>query len=167
MLKNTIKAALLYPAIVVVLMIGVVFIMMTVVIPQLTGLYTSLGVDLPFATKIVVVLSDFMVTFWPFIIVATILSLFLFRRWHKTEPGKLIMDNITLKTPVFGPLIRKLLLTEFSRTLSLLIGSGTLVVDSLVQTAETLGNIHYRNAVVDVAKKVENGRNIGDAISTY
>ena len=166
-LKNTIRGALMYPSIVIVLMIGVVFIMMTVVIPQLSGLYKSLGVQLPFTTKIVVALSKFMVSFWPFIIVGLILGIFLFRRWHKTEPGKLIMDNFMLKIPVFGSLFKKLLLTEFSRTLSLLIGSGTLVVDSLMQTSDTLGNIHYKNAVVDVAKRVENGVTIGDAISVY
>ncbi len=166
-LKNTIRGALMYPGIVIVLMIGVVFIMMTVVIPQLSGLYKSLGVQLPFTTKIVVALSEFVVSFWPFIIVGLFLGIFLFRRWHKTEPGKLIMDNFMLKIPIFGPLSKKLLLTEFSRTLSLLIGSGTLVVDSLVQTSDTIGNIHYRNAVVDVAKRVENGITIGDALSSY
>lgn len=166
-LKNTIRGALMYPAIIIVLMIIVVFIMMTVVIPQLSGLYESLNVQLPFATKIVIGLSDFTVAFWPFIIVGLVLGLFLFRRWHRTEPGKLIMDNFILKIPVFGTLFRKLLLTEFTRTLSLLIGSGSLVVNSLVQTSDTLGNIHYRNAVVDVAKRVENGVGIGDALSNY
>lgn len=166
-LRNTIRGALMYPAIVIVLMIGVVGILMVVVIPQLSGLYKSLNVSLPFATKVVVGLSDFTVKFWPFIIVGLVLGIFLFRRWHHTEPGKLVMDNLVLKIPVFGPLVKELLLTEFSRTLSLLIGSGTLVVDSLVQTADTLGNIHYRNAVIDVAKRVENGVTIGDALLTY
>lgn len=166
-LRNTIRGALMYPAIVIVLMIVVVFVMMTVVIPQLSGLYKSLGVQLPIATKIVVGLSDFTVSFWPFIIVGLVLGIFLFRRWHKTEPGKLVMDNFMLKIPVFGSLSKKLLLTEFSRTLSLLIGSGSLIVNSLVQVSDTLSNIHYRNAVIDVAKRVENGVTIGDALSTY
>ena len=166
-LRNTIKAALTYPVIVITLMIGVVFVMMTVVIPQLTTLYESLDVELPLPTKIVIGLSSFMVTFWPFIIVGVCLSIFLFHRWHKTEVGMMIMDNFTLKIPIFGNLIRKVLLTEFARTLSLLIGSGTLVVDALMQTSNTLGNIHYKNAVEDVAKKVENGITIGDGLSTY
>ena len=77
-LRNTIKAALTYPVIVITLMIGVVFVMMTVVIPQLTTLYESLDVELPLPTKIVIGLSSFMVTFWPFIIVGVCLSIFLF-----------------------------------------------------------------------------------------
>lgn len=166
-LRATIKAALTYPAIVVVLMVIVVFIMMTVVIPQLLGLYKSLNVTLPFTTQIVIAISNFTVIFWPFILGGLILGVFLLRRWRKTETGQLIIDNFLLKLPIFGNLTKKIILTEFSRTLSLLIGSGTLVVDSLMQTSNTLGNIHYKNAVEEVAKKVENGVTIGDAISSY
>ncbi|OGH23663.1 MAG: hypothetical protein A2958_02720 [Candidatus Levybacteria bacterium RIFCSPLOWO2_01_FULL_38_13] len=166
-LENTIKGALLYPLIIIILMIAVVFIMMTVVIPQLSAVYKSLDVKLPLPTQIVIAFSNFFLIFWPFLIGIFIISIFIFRRWHKTEAGKLVIDNLLLKIPVFGNLIAKIILTEFSRTLSLLIGSGTLVVDSLMQTSDTLGNIHYKNAVVDIAKKVENGVGIGDAISSY
>jgi len=166
-LKSTIKAALTYPAIVVSLMAVVVFIMMTTVIPQLANLYKGLNVELPLPTKIIISISGFFVVFWPLIIGLFFLSIFLYRRWYKTEAGRLIIDNLTLKIPVFGNLIKKVILTELSRTLSVLVGSGSLVVDSLIQTSETLGNIHYKNALRDVAKKVENGVAIGDAMSSY
>src|SRR3989344_5404503 len=166
-LKGTIKSALTYPAIVVSLMVVVVFVMMIFVIPQLAALYKGLGVELPLPTKIIISVSGFFVVFWPITIALVILLIFLYRRWYKTEAGRLIIDNLKLKVPVFGNLIRKVILTEFSRTLSVLVGSGSLVVDSLIQTSETLGNIHYKNAVVDVAKKVENGVAIGDAMSSY
>lgn len=166
-LKGTIRAALAYPAIVVSLMVVVVFIMMTVVIPQLANLYKGLSVELPLSTKIIISISGFFVAFWPLIIGLVVLSIFLYRRWYKTEPGRLIIDNFKLKLPIFGNLIKKVILTELSRTLSVLVGSGNLVVDSLIQTSETLGNVHYKNAVSDVAKKVENGVAIGDAMSSY
>ena len=166
-LKNNIKAALFYPAIVVALMGVVVFIMMTFVIPQLANLYKSLSVELPLPTQIIISISGFFVVFWPLIIGLVVLSMFLYRRWYKTEAGRLIIDNFMLKIPIFGNLIKKAILTELSRTLGVLIGSGSLIVDSLIQTSETIGNIHYRNAVADVAKKVENGVTIGDAMSSY
>ncbi len=166
-LKGTIKAALTYPAIVVSLMVVVVFIMMTFVIPQLANLYKGLNVDLPLPTKIIISISGFFVGFWPLAIGLTVLSIFLYRRWYKTEAGRLIIDNFILKIPVFGNLIKKVTLTEMARTLGVLIGSGSLVVDSLIQTSETLGNIHYKNAVKDVARKVENGITIGDAMSSH
>jgi len=166
-LRNTIRSALTYPTIVVILMFVVVFIMMTVVIPQLSGLYENLNVELPLPTKIIMKLSDFMTVSWPLIIVIVGLAVFLFRRWHKTDAGKLVIDNLILKAPIFGNLSKKVILTEFSRTFSLLVGSGTLVVDSLMQTADTLGNIHYKNAIIVIAKKVENGVSVGDALSSY
>ena len=166
-LKSTIKAALFYPAIVVTLMVVVVFIMMTFVIPQLANLYKGLNVDLPLPTKVIISISAFFVVFWPLIIGLIILSIFLYRRWYKTETGRLIIDDFILKLPIFGNLIKKVLLTELSRTLGVLVGSGSLVVDSLIQTSGTLGNIHYKNAILDVAKKVENGVTIGDAMSSY
>lgn len=166
-LKATVKAALTYPVIVVGLMVVVIFIMMIFVIPQLNSLYVSLNVSLPFSTQIIVGLSNFIVNFWPLVIVGTVLGIFLFKRWHKTEAGKLLIDNLIFKIPVFGNLSKKIILTEFARTLSLLIGAGTLVVDALMETADTLGNVHYKNAVEDVAKKVENGITIGDAIGAY
>lgn len=166
-LKATIKGALLYPAIIVLMMIGVVAIMMIVVIPQLNNLYKSLNVDLPLPTKIVIGMSNFTITFWPIIIGITGLSFFLYKRWYKTETGKLVIDNLFLKLPIFGNLIVKATLAEASRTLGLLVGSGSLVVDSLLQTADTIGNIYYKNALKDVAKRVENGIKIGDAMEAY
>ncbi|MCL6096661.1 MAG: type II secretion system F family protein, partial [Patescibacteria group bacterium] len=166
-LKATIKAALTYPAIVVILMVIVVFIMMIYVIPQLSNLYKSLNVPLPLPTQIIIGISGFVTVLWPVIIGFGVLLVFLYRRWHKTEAGQLLIDNLLLKIPIFGNLFKKVILTEFSRTLSLLIGNGILVVESLLQSADTMGNIHYKNAVLDVAKKVENGVKIGDAITTY
>src|SRR3989338_6304970 len=138
-LKNNIKAALFYSAIVVALMGVVVFLMMTFVIPQLANLYKSLSVELPLPTQIIISISGFFVVFWPLIIGLVVLSMFLYRRWYKTEAGRLIIDNFMLKIPIFGNLIKKAILTELSRTLGVLIGSGSLIVDSLIQTSETIG----------------------------
>ena len=90
-----------------------------------------------------------------------------YRRWHKTEEGQLIVDDLLLKIPLFGNLIKKKILTEFARTFGLLIGSGTLVVESLEQTADIAGNVHYKNAILDVSKRVEKGIPIADALSMY
>lgn len=166
-LKSTIKAALVYPTIIVLMMIAVVIIMMTVVIPQLKNLYVSLNVSLPLPTQIVITMSNFTLDFWPLFLGLLALGIFLYNRWNKTETGRLVIDNFMLKLPIFGNLIIKVTLAEASRTLGLLIGSGSLVVDSLIQTSDTIGNIYYKNAMKDVAKKVENGIKIGDAMEAY
>lgn len=166
-LKATVKSALLYPAIVVVLMVFVMLIMMIFVIPQLSILYKNLDVPLPLPTKIVVGLSNFIGTFWPLVLVLVGVLIFLYKRWRKTEQGQIIMDNVILRLPVFGKLIAQTILSEFSRTLGLLIGTGTLVVESLLEIADTTGNIHYKNAIKGVSKQVEKGVSVGDAMSSY
>lgn len=166
-LKGTIKSALMYPIIVIVLMVVVMFVMMIFVIPQLTVLYKNLNVPLPLPTQIVVGFSNFVQTFWPIVLIVLVVSVTLFRRWRKTMEGQLIIDSLILKLPVFGKLIEQTILAEFSRTFGLLVGTGTLVVDSLLETADTAGNIHYRNAIKDVSRQVEKGVTIGDAMSVY
>lgn len=166
-LKDTIRGALAYPVIVVVIMIIVVFIMMIFVIPQLSDLYESLDVDLPLITQILVGVSKFTVTFWPVVIGIIGVAVFLFRRWHRTLEGELSIDGLLLKLPIFGRLIKESILVEFSRTLGAMLASGTLVVESLVEVSDITGNILYKNAIVDVAKRVEKGITMGDAMSRY
>ncbi len=166
-LKSTIKGALMYPIIVVVLMVVVVVVMMIFVIPQLTTLYKNLDVELPLPTQIVMTISDITIKFWPIVLGIGVLLFFLYKRWSKTEDGRLIVDNFKLKMPIFGKLIKQTTLAEFSRTFGLLVGTGTLVVEALVETADTAGNIYYKNAIKDVAKQVEKGVSIGDAMAYY
>jgi type II secretory pathway component PulF len=166
-LKSTIRSALMYPIIVIILMIVVIFIMMIFVIPQLTVLYANLNVPLPLPTQIIVSFSHFIVIFWPVVIAIVVGTIFLYRRWHATLGGRMVIDDLLLKLPIFGKLIQETTLAEFSRTFGLLVGTGTLVVDALFQTADTLGNIHYKNAVKEIAKQVEKGITIGDAMSLY
>lgn len=165
-LKSTIKSALLYPAIVLILMGLVVAVMMIFVIPQLSTLYSSLNISLPLPTRILVGMSKFTISFWPIVVGFWVLVIFAYKRWHKTENGQYTVDKFILKIPIFGNLISKSILTEFSRTLGLLLGSGTLVVESLSETADIAGNVHYRDAILDISKRVEKGLTIGDAMSS-
>ena len=166
-LKSTVKGALMYPAIVIILMVVVMAIMMIFVIPQLTVLYTNLNVDLPLPTKIVVGLSNFMIATWPLLLLVGTVIFIGFKRWARTPDGKLIIDTTVLKLPVFGKLITQTILAEFSRTFGLLVGTGTLVVEALTETADTTGNVLFKNAIVDVSKQVEKGVTVGDAMAYY
>lgn len=164
-LKGTIRSALLYPAIVVSLMVVVVIIMMIFVIPQLTALYQNINIPLPLPTQIIVGLSNSVILFWPFILAFLAISFFYYKRWHKTEAGKLAVDALLLRLPIFGKLIKESLLTEFTRTFGLLVGTGSLVVDSLLKSADTVSNVLYKKAIMDVSRRVEKGVSIGDAFS--
>lgn len=166
-LRRTIKGALLYPVIVVILMVVVVFIMMIFVIPEVSSLYTGFNVELPLPTKIVISLSHFTTTFYPLILISTGLLTFAFYRWHRTTGGKIIMDNFFLKVPIFGKIIQEKTIAETARTLGLLIGTGTLVVKALEQTAAIAGNFQYTTAYRDVSGLVEKGVAMGEAMTSY
>jgi type IV pilus assembly protein PilC len=166
-LKSEVKGALIYPIIVITMMILVVFVVMIFVIPQLSTLYESMGANLPLPTRILMTISNFFVSFWYIILGFMVLTVFAFGRWHKAVEGKLVIDSMILKIPVFGNLIEKTILTEFSRTLGALLATGALIVDALKKIAKIPGNIHYENAIDDIAKRVEKGASIGDAMSLY
>ena len=166
-LKGTVKSALMYPAIVIIMMAGVMVVMMVFVLPQLTVLYKNLGVGLPLPTQIVIGFSNIVVTFWPIILGGFALFMVFYSKWSKTTDGRLVIDSLILKLPIFGKLIEQSILAEFARTLGLLVGTGTLVVDALLETAETTGNINYKNAITAVSKQVEKGVSVGDALAYY
>lgn len=165
-LKATIKSALLYPAIVIAGMLVVTIIMMLFVIPQIGALYKDLDVELPLPTRIVIFMSDSFVWGWPLIPVVVFGIPISLRFWHKSESGRRVLDKLVLKLPVFGSLIQKGIIAEFTRTMGVLIGSGTLVVDALRQASAATGNIYYQEAIIEVSRRVEKGVSMGDAMST-
>ncbi len=166
-LSGTIRSALAYPVIVIILMVVVMVVMMVFVMPQLSVLYQNLNIPLPFTTQVVMGISNFVITFWPLVLGMVVAAVFALQRWQKTESGRLILDGLQLKLPVFGNLIRKTVMAEFARTFGLLVGAGTLVVQSLNESADTAGNVIYKSAIKEVAKRVEKGVSIGDAMSAF
>ncbi|HVF69967.1 MAG TPA: type II secretion system F family protein [Xanthomonadales bacterium] len=164
-LERTIRSAILYPAVVIIIMVLVMIIMLIFVFPQLTSLYESINIPLPFSTKIVLGISGLLIHAWYLLIAAAIGGIYLFRRFYRQELGRRIVDGVVLKVPVFGKLLSQTMMAEFSRTLGLLIGAGSLVVDSLVKSSEVVGNILYKDAIVLLSKRVEKGITIGDAMS--
>jgi type IV pilus assembly protein PilC len=166
-LKNTVKGALMYPIIVISMMVIVVFIMMIFVIPQISTLYTSMSVSLPLPTLILISVSNFFVSFWYIVILTIAAAIIGFQRWYKTTAGRLTIDSVELKIPIFGSLIKKTILTEFARTLGTLLASGTLVVQALKKVSDISGNINFKNAIIDISKRVEKGASIGDAMSLH
>ncbi|MDP2638089.1 MAG: type II secretion system F family protein [Candidatus Levybacteria bacterium] len=166
-LKSTVKSALTYPIIVVAIMVVVASIMLIFVIPQISALYKSLNVSLPLPTLILIQMSNFLVTFWFIPLVLSIALVFGYKRWYKTVEGRLTIDSIMLKVPIFGNLTKRTILAELSRTLGILLSSGTLVVEALNKTSNITGNVNYKNAIDDITKRVEKGVSIGDAMSLH
>lgn len=161
------KGALIYPVIVVIAMIVVAFIMMIFVIPQMMSLYEDFDAELPLPTKLLMAVSGFMVRFWWAVIGGVAIGIVAFRKWVSTTAGRLAWDQIILRLPLFGPLIVKVTLTEFTRTMSLLLTSGVSLLQALEIVMDAVPNVVYQNALTESAKMVEKGVSLSQAISRF
>ena len=163
--KSKTKGALIYPAIVMTGMILVAFVMMVFVIPKLTVMYEDFGADLPFTTQLLISTSSFMSSFWYIFVILAVGGFYGLAAWRKTATGRYKIDEYLLKMPVFGNLRKKTILAEFSRTLSLLIGAGVTILDSLEITADAVGNLVYDKALKKVSSQVEKGMPLADTLT--
>ncbi len=164
-LQRTIKSALMYPTIVIIVMILVTVIMMIFVLPQLTSLYTASNLPLPLSTQIIINISSLIGKIWYLLLIGIAVGVYYFRKWYKTDSGRRIIDGLILKIPIFGRLIMQTMMAEFTRTLGLMIGAGSLVVDSLTKSSEVVGNILYKDAIVLISERVEKGITMGNAMA--
>lgn len=162
--KSKLKGALVYPVIVIVGMILVMFIMVTFVLPKLLGLYKDFNVELPFSTKILIAISSFSTKFWPLIVVLTISGSYFIKKYLSTKAGKKSFDKFTLKLPVFGRIISISAVVESTRTLAILISSGISILEALSIVVDATENTVYQQAFLEVSHKVEKGISLGAAL---
>lgn len=162
--KKKVRSALFYPAIIISGVLIVIALMNIFVIPQLGDLYESLDLELPLTTQIVVTSSNLTRTLLPFIILGLIAGFFFLRKYIKTEAGIKIVDKIKLKAPVFGDIIRLSSFDEISRTLSLLVTSGSSLISAIKISADVSGNYYYKSALLNAANLVEKGAGLSVAL---
>lgn len=165
--KSKTKGAMIYPIIVLLAMVVVAFVMMIFVIPKLTEMYNDFDAELPLPTRMLMGLSAIVSRFWYVFIGATVLGVFGFRKWYATPEGEEAVDALILKIPIFGVLRQKIILTEFARTMSLLLGAGISLLQALEIVTEGINNVIYRNALKEVVSKVEKGVALSTALGQY
>jgi type IV pilus assembly protein PilC len=164
-LKSQVKSALIYPASVITIAIGVVWVILRFVIPTFTQLFAGLGGELPWITRVVVGTSNFIGRFSPWIIIGGIFVGIFLGRWHKTARGRRVIDGLMLKIPIIGMLLRKIAVARFCRTLATLTSSGVPILDGLEITAKTSGNAIIEDAVMAVRKSVEEGKTVSEPLA--
>lgn len=166
-LQSKIKGALMYPAVIILAMTGIGVMMLILVVPQLAKTFAELNIELPFTTKLVIGLADFLVQKWYFLPFIIIIFAVLLRRISQTKAGKKIINALFLKIPVVSSLIKKSNSAYMLRNLSSLIAAGVPIVKSLEITANTLGNIYFKNALQKAAEKVGTGAKLSEALEPY
>jgi type IV pilus assembly protein PilC len=160
-LKTDVKSALIYPVAVVVISIIVISVIMIVVIPAFKNIFEGLlgpGERLPWLTEVVVALSHFMATYWWLIGLFWAIVVVAIKMYYRTESGHRNIDMLLLKLPVFGPILKKIAVARFSRTLSTLLSSGVPILESLDITARTAGNVIVGEAILKVRAAIEQGQ---------
>lgn len=155
--RGKVKGALVYPAIVVIGMIGVSLVMVVFVIPRLTDLYSQFGTDLPLSTRLLTGFSDFIIQFWYVIVGILAIVVWSFLLWSKTRAGKIKIAQIMFKTPIIGDLNKQIILTELTRTLSLMVASGVPILEGIAVSADVITNIIISDALKDVGRQIEKG----------
>jgi type IV pilus assembly protein PilC len=163
-LKGQVKSAMIYPVAVIVIAALVVGVILWKVIPTFANLFAGLGAELPLPTRIVIAMSNGLVRFMPFILVGIGASIFAFRSYYASPSGRKVIDAGTLKMPVLGPLMRKIAVARFCRTLSTLLASGVSILEALDITARTAGNAIVEEAIMTTRKSIERGETIAQPL---
>jgi type IV pilus assembly protein PilC len=159
-LSQQVKAALIYPVAVIIIACIVVAVILLKVIPTFAALFTSLGAELPFPTRVVIAASNFLARYFIFFIIGIAAAIFAFRRYYATYRGRRVVDGFILKVPILGLIMRKIAVARFCRTLATLTSSGVPILEALDITARTSGNAIIEDAIQDVRKSVEGGKTI-------
>lgn len=155
--RGKVIGALIYPVIVVAGMIVVMTIMMLFVIPRLSQIYQDFQAQLPTATRILIGVSSAFVRFWWLVFGFVALGVWGYSLFRKTAYGRRKIDELILRIPIFGPLRRQIMLTEFTRTLGLLVSAGVLILESLQAVSKVSGSEVLTEAVVSASRDVEKG----------
>jgi len=148
---------MIYPAIILIVIVAVIVLMMLVLVPSMADMYKDFGSELPFATRFLMSMSDFFINYW-WVILSVILVLVVGFKYYKDTPkGKRNIDKLLLKVPSLGTILSKIQLSQFTRILSLLLGSGVPIIKAIDLTASSLGNLMFRETLEEAKNEVEKG----------
>jgi type IV pilus assembly protein PilC len=163
-LKTAVKSALIYPVSVITIASLIVGALLKWVVPIFANMFASMQVALPLPTAIVIGVSRFVGRFWWLFIIGVVVIALLIRQIRRDPRGRYAFDKFLLNLWILGPVLRKIAVARFTRTLGTLITSGVPILEGLAITARTSGNAVLEDALMKVRKAVEEGRTIVDPL---
>jgi len=164
-LKKKVKGALTYPVIVVAIAVIVVAVILIWVIPVFSQLFRDAGVKLPGMTLFVMNMSDFAKSYFHWMLAGLFILFYGLRRFRRTTRGRNFFDQLLLRLPVFGILLRKIAVARFTRTLSTMLSSGVPILDGLEVVAATAGNSVVEKAIREARLSISEGRPVADPLA--
>jgi MSHA biogenesis protein MshG len=159
-MQEQVKSALRYPSFVIAAM-GVAMIVVNIfVIPAFAKVFKGFGAELPLMTRVLIGFSDFMLNWWPALLLGIVGAFFGFKSWLKTTRGRYTWDRIKLKIPIAGKIVRKATLARFAASFALASRSGVPIIQALTNVAETVNNAYISDKVEKMRDGVERGESI-------
>lgn len=166
-LRSKIIGAMTYPAFIFSALVVVGFLMFLFVLPPLVGVLQESQVELPITTRILIGVTGILQSYW-WLILGLMIGAGVGIRWYKnTAGGAYVLDLIKIKAPVFGALFKKIYMARFARNLSTLIAGGIPIVKALESVADIVGNVIYRDIILEAANQVRNGKSIASALTSH
>ena len=159
-LMRKVKGAMVYPGVIMSVAAIAIAILLVFVIPVFQTMFSSVNMELPLPTRVVIMLSDLLIGYWWAMLLAIGAVFFAIRRYYGTLSGRKTIDSLLLKSPVLGDMLRKSAVSRFTRTLGTLISSGVSILEGLEITAKTAGNMVIHDAVMASRHSIAGGETI-------
>jgi type IV pilus assembly protein PilC len=166
-LTSKTRSALIYPAFVIVVFIAVMLLMFTMVIPNLSQLLVESGQEIPFYTRIVIGISNFLINYGVFIAIAFILGIVYVLWFRRNDSGKEYIDRLKLSIPVLGDLYKKVYLSRISDNLNTMLSSGISIIRSIEITSEVVNNYVYKGILNETKEDVKSGSSLSNALNKH
>jgi type IV pilus assembly protein PilC len=164
-LKSKVKGAMVYPSVVLIVAVGVTVVLLLFVTPTFEKMFKDFGGAMPMPTQIVIDISRWLQHYIGYLIGTIIAAVIAFRAWVNWPRGRVQWDSFAIRTPIFGPLIRKVAVARFTRTLGTMISSGVPILDALEVVAKTAGNAVVEKAIRYTKEKIAEGKTIVQPLS--
>jgi type IV pilus assembly protein PilC len=162
--RGKVRSAMTYPAIMLVMAIGVSIFLLTYIMPKFTPLFTRKGVKLPTITSVFMQISDYLIDYWYAWLLLAIVSGIGFYVFRRMDFGRRCIDSLKISLPVLGPTFRKVILSRGIRTFGTMLNNGVPMLDALQLTADVSGNARYEAAWLRAKNEVTNGSRVCDAL---
>lgn len=165
-MMSKIRGAMMYPAIVLVVIVGVMLFMLLTVVPQVENLYDDMNRQLPFLTMIMIAIANFLIDFWWIVLIALVIGGYFLRQYLQTEAGIKAKDTFKLNVPLFKGMFRKLYMARFTRTGQTLLATGVAMLDMLKISSESVNNVVISAGIDRAAEKVKGGKPLSKSLET-
>jgi type IV pilus assembly protein PilC len=163
--RSRVKNAMIYPITVISLFIIVAIMMLVVVFPQIGPIFEESNVELPMLTKIFLSTGYFLLNWWWIIVIVAVMLVFLAIDYFQKDEGKAVLNEITIKLPIFGNMFKKIYVARFAESISVLIKGGIPLTQALEISSHTIGNIIYRDMLHEIAEGVRGGASLSSLLS--